>query len=203
MSSDPVSDELELEVDPDTAEEKLLDFYVKIMPLLMQCERCGIFVTSEKPGFVWLKAGTGQRERSIEVEIVENSIVGQVMESGKIMFEDRLEKMPGKHKYFERQTGFETHDILCIPVKSIDGTRIIGAVQLLNHIGGGPYNEDEILFLGDLLDYLAFAMDTPESAGGGHVEVASDAGPWKGIAIGAIITSLVLLVPAILYLTGG
>ncbi|MDA0788153.1 MAG: GAF domain-containing protein [Proteobacteria bacterium] len=186
-----------LKLDQDTAEEKLLDFYVRIMPILMQCERCGIFVASEKDGFVWLKAGTGQRERSIEVEIVENSIVGRVMESGNMIFEDRLDKMPGKHKYFDRQTGFETHDVLCVPVKSLDGNRLLGAVQLLNHVGGGEYHEDEIGFLEDLLEYLAFAMDNPEVKE--HTGNAPSAGPWKGIAIAAMIGCALLAIPAALF----
>jgi GAF domain-containing protein len=185
----------------ESAEEKLLDFYVKIMPPLMQCERCSIFVDSEKDGFVCLKAGTGQRERSIEVEIVENSIVGRVMEGGETIFEDRLQKMPGKHKHFEKQTGFESHDILCLPIKSLDGVEVVGAVQLLNHIGGGPYDEDEIALLEDHLDYLAFALDDAQKTMSVPSAVAvDDSRIWQRVAIGALIGCGILLVPTFLYL---
>ena len=69
------------QLDP-KSESKFLDFYVRLIPRVLDAERCSVFILDPSNDKVWLKAGTALRERGIEVP-VGNSIVGEVIRSGK------------------------------------------------------------------------------------------------------------------------
>ena len=56
------------EIDP-KRQSKLLDFYIRIAPRVLNAERCSVFIHDPENRKVWLKMGTGVTERGIEVSL--------------------------------------------------------------------------------------------------------------------------------------
>ncbi len=148
-----------LEADWEEDQHPLLDFYVKTMPLVVNAERCSIFIYDPESMTIWLKAGTGLEERDIEVSGTFESVVGSVISTGQHKIVAALDKENGIHKETDEKTGFVTRDILCIPIKSLDGSKVMGAVQLLNKQDGSPFNDKDRALLEEMAHYLELTIE--------------------------------------------
>lgn len=132
---------------------KLLQFFVDIMPKALNAERCSIFILDPVNEKVWLQCGTGLTEKQLQVPTA-NSIVGQVIESGKFMMEADLEDQAGAHDVVAVKTGYVTRDALCVPVHGVTSKKVVGAIQMLNKIRGEFTDEDR-----EILERLAFHLE--------------------------------------------
>lgn len=149
-----------LDADWDPAKNKaLLEFYVKIMPKVLDAERCSIFIHDPASKEIWLKAGTGLGEKEIRVGMDDASIVGEVVATGEHRIITGLSDRNGAHKQADRVTGFETQDILAIAIKSLDGNEITGAVEVLNKKGGAGFNDEDRVLLEEMAHYLELTME--------------------------------------------
>lgn len=137
--------EFSAELDP-AAESNFLDFYVRLIPRVLNAERCSVFIHDPAANKVWLKAGTGLKERGIEVS-ARDSIVGQVISTGKFAIATDLESREGTHKSTDTTTGFTTRQVICVPIRSRDGKQVTGAIQVLNRKGGGQFTQEDRQFL--------------------------------------------------------
>ena len=138
---------------------QLLDFYVRITPHVLNAERCSIFIRDLDNQKVWLKTGTGVAERGIEVSL-NDSIVGQVIASGKPVIVSNLQIRNGTHKRIDAQTGFVTRELICVPVRSKDRSEITGAIQALNKKNSGGFNEEDQAFLEEISEHLQSIVDS-------------------------------------------
>ena len=134
-------------------ESKFLEFYVRFIPRLLNAERCSVFIYDPVNSKVWLKAGTALRERGIEVSL-SDSIVGQVISSGRPVVTTDLQSRDGTHKKIDTTTGFVTREVICVPIRSGDGTTVTGAIQVLNKQGGGRFSEEDRTFLEEVGDHF-------------------------------------------------
>ena len=137
--------------------KNILDFYVKIIPKVVNAERCSIFIHDPASKKIWLKSGSELKERDIEVD-KEGSIVGNVIKTGNIFNQSGLEQQEGIHKQFDDSTGFVTHEILCVPITTPDGKEITGAIELLNKIGEGGFNKEDEALVNELSYYLELGV---------------------------------------------
>ena len=140
-------------------EDPLLSFYVKVMARMLDSERCSIFIREPHTGQVWLKCGTALGTRDIVVDI-DTSIVGQVVKSGEAVTVEDMEQRDGAHKQTDAKTGFRTRNILCVPVHTLDGTVVAGAVQVLNKTGGAQFNDTDRAMLEESAHFLQLAIET-------------------------------------------
>lgn len=136
-----------------TGNSQLLDYFVEIIPLTVNAERCSIFVLDTSTDNVWLKCGTGLDERQVSVPKNE-SMVGQVISSGQVQVEENMENRVGSHEYVDMQTGFISRSAICVPIKGISVDKTIGAVQVLNKRDLKSFNDQDI----DVLKKLAFQI---------------------------------------------
>ncbi len=118
-----------------TVEEynSLVTFYIKLLPKLMRVERCSIFLKETGSNSLVSMYGTGLEKNVIEAPL-EGSIVGRVMADGKPVIENDLHGMNGYHLLADEQTGFVSHNTLCVPVKSAADHSILGVIQVLNSL---------------------------------------------------------------------
>lgn len=137
----------------------LMKFYVKIIPLVMKAERCSIFIHDLAKQQIWLKCGTGVEEGGILLDRGQPSVVGRVIGSGEHLIVNDLETKSGAHKVIDKQTGFVTRSILCVPIKSLDGKHNMGAVQVLNKIDGTDFNDEDVRLVKELAHYLQFSIE--------------------------------------------
>ena len=149
-----------LDVDWQKEEHPLLNFYVKIMPVVLNAERCSIFIHDPDKSITWLKVGTGLAERDIEVTGEYESVVGKVITTGEHKIVTGLDRDEnGIHKQLADKTGFVTRDILCIPIKSLDGNKVTGAVQLLNKKDGTAFNDADLKLVEEVAHYLELTIE--------------------------------------------
>ena len=139
--------------------QNLLTFYVKIIPIVLNAERCSIFIHDPATREIWLKCGTGVNERDIRLDTETPSVVGTVIGTGEYQIINDLEKKSGVHKNIDKMTGFETHNVLCVPIKSLNGKENMGAVEVLNKIGDVSFSEDDRKLVEELAHFLQFSIE--------------------------------------------
>lgn len=137
----------------------LLDFCVRIIPKVVSAERCSIFVHDPEKEKVWLKAGTGLVEKEVDVYLDTNSIVGEVISTGKPIIINDMEQLEGVHKQVDEETGFVTRDLMCIPIRSLDGKKITGAVQLLNRMYGHKFSDTDLKLMEEMAIFFQQSLE--------------------------------------------
>lgn len=136
-----------------TNTDKFLSFYTRIMTKVTNAERCSVFIHDPQNDKVWLKSGTGVHEHEIEVP-TENSVVGQVIATGEPMVVSDLDQKSDASKLVQEQTGFETRNILCVPIMSPDRDVVTGAFQLLNKINAPTFNDEDMAAVIELAEHM-------------------------------------------------
>ncbi len=129
-----VSSELEL--------TPLLQKIISTISTMLDCERATLFINDEKTNELYTEVGEGLDEKSVIKFPNHLGIAGTVFTSG--------ESVNIPHAYadlrfnpaFDKQTGFFTRSILCMPVFNKEG-KAIGVSQVLNKRGGSFNTEDE------------------------------------------------------------
>jgi len=139
-------------------DQRLLNFYVRIVEKLLDVERCSIFIKDPVNRKIWLKCGTGVVERQIEVD-PDNSVAGRVISTGQTAVEENLHLKDGAHKSVQQNTAFVTRDMVCVPVKSVHREEIIGAIQAINKKGDGGFGQEEIETLEEVAYHLKTAIE--------------------------------------------
>ena len=86
-------------------------------------------------------------------------MVGGVISCGEAHISNDMEAQEGAHKDVDSATGFVTHNAICVPVKSLDGKRITGAIQVLNKKNAESFNEDDQKWLEDIAQNLQFNIE--------------------------------------------
>ncbi|THB78448.1 MAG: sigma-54-dependent Fis family transcriptional regulator [Desulfobulbaceae bacterium] len=134
-------------------------FYSQILPELMHVERCTIYIIEQESNKICSMFGTGLEEQQIEPPI-EGSIVGQVIKSGMSRIENQLSEHTGFHSDIEALTGFVSYNMICAPIKSITGTRVTGAIQLLNKHGKQDFLAEDLNRLEEIAHYLSISVES-------------------------------------------
>jgi GAF domain-containing protein len=177
-------------------ESKFLEFYVRLIPRVLNAERCSIFIVDPANNKVWLKAGTALRERGIEVPL-NNSIVGEVIVSGKPLITSDLQSRDGTHKAVDTSTGFVTREIICVPIRSANGSKVTGAIQVLNKKGGARFTDDDQGFLAEVGEHFQGIVES--------IYVGQEAVKMTRSAVAtasrAIVSSFIAIFASILVVT--
>jgi len=138
---------------------KLLEFFVEVISKALHVERCSIFILDPIDDNVWLHCGTGVKEKQISVPKW-NSMVGNVITSGKHAIEYEMDDTVGTHDTVGIKTGFITRDSLCVPVQGVTTKRVCGAIQVLNKKSGDEYDDDDIRILQELAMHLQMTVES-------------------------------------------
>jgi transcriptional regulator with GAF, ATPase, and Fis domain len=138
--------------------ESLLKFYVDIVPKIMNAERCSIFISEQSGEEIWLKFGTGLKEKELTPP-KEGTVVGKTISTGKWIIENELGMQPGYHTELISKTGYVTNNLICAPIKSLTQKGVIGAIEVLNKQGGEQFSKEDGAFLQKIADYLSMAIE--------------------------------------------
>ena len=138
--------------------ESLLRFFVAIVPRLLDCERCSVFVVDPNTGAIVSKMGTYLDEQVIEPPL-EGSIVGRAISSEECIIENGMEDMHGFHRTVDALTGFATRSALCAPIRGVAGGRVTGAIEVLNRHAEEGFSEDDANQLKEVAGYLSMALE--------------------------------------------
>ncbi|MBD3645952.1 MAG: GAF domain-containing protein, partial [Pseudomonadales bacterium] len=136
---------------------KIRDF--KEREVLLDAERCSIFIHEPHSETTWLKVGTGLEERDIAVTRRDDTVVGKVIKTGQHLIVQNVDKDSDLQATLSGTTGFVTRNILCIPIRSVVGDKVVGAVQLLNKKGGGEFTEKDVKLVEEMAHYLELTIE--------------------------------------------
>ena len=129
-----VSSELEL--------TPLLQKIITTISTMLDCERATLFINDEKTNELYTEVGEGLDEKSVIKFPNHLGIAGTVFTSGKAVNIPHAYADLRFNPSFDKQTGFFTRSILCMPVFNKEG-KTIGVSQVLNKRGGSFNAEDE------------------------------------------------------------
>ena len=134
-------------------------FHTRMLPKLMNVERCTIYIIDIGSNRICSIYGTGLSETQIEAPL-EGSLVGRVISSGKSLIENDLAGSSGFHEYIAEQTGFISKSMICSPIQGKSGNDVSGAVQLLNKKDGTDFNDDDVRQLEEVAQYLSISIES-------------------------------------------
>ncbi len=137
--------------------ESLLKLNVDIVPKILRAERCSIFIVEPGTEDIWLKYGTGLKEKEI-IPPKDGSVVGKAISSGKWIIANDLERSD-YHKELKTITSFKTRNLICAPIKSLTEQGITGAIEVLNKRGNAPFSRVEGELLQEIANYLSMAIE--------------------------------------------
>ncbi len=137
----------------------LVMFYIKLLPELMRVERCSIFLKEAGGDSLVSMYGTGLEKNVIEAPL-EGSSVGRVMEDGKPVIENDLHEINGYHLLADAQTGFVSHNTLCVPVKSAADQSVLGVIQVLNSLEATLFSDENRKELEEIAGYLSISFES-------------------------------------------
>jgi len=126
-----------------TGNRSLLQFFIDIIPELVNAERCSIFVFNTESDTLWLYCGTDLQERQIQVPR-KSSMAGQALSCGHYKVVTNLEEKAGIHEIVDNSTGFTSCNTLSIPIFNSAQDQAIGVLQVLNKRGNGRFSDEDI-----------------------------------------------------------
>ena len=150
-------------LDADWSEEgnnALLRFYVKIMPKVLNAERCNIFIYDPTSRVIWLRVGTGLEGEVVSVGEEDEAVLGEVLKTGRPKIIHKVEKPDGIHRKLDEKAGLQTRDIVAVPILSVTGSDVRGAVEVLNKAGGAGFTDDDRKMLQEMAHYLEVAIES-------------------------------------------
>lgn len=119
---------------------KLLNKVMSEATRMLDAERSTLFLNDERTGELFSHVGAGLD--SFEIRLPNNrGIAGTVFTSGKTINIPHAYADLRFNPAFDKQTGFFTRSILCVPVVNKQG-KVIGVTQVLNKTGG-PFDEND------------------------------------------------------------
>jgi CheY-like chemotaxis protein len=124
--------------------DELLDFVAREAARAMRADRASIFLLNPERGELWARVALGVGDEVIRFP-ADRGIAGHVVRTGEPLNVPDPYADPRFNPAVDRQTGYRTRGILCAPLRARAG-RVIGALQVLNKLDGGPFTaEDERL----------------------------------------------------------
>jgi sigma-B regulation protein RsbU (phosphoserine phosphatase) len=136
--------------------DKLLGVILETALGLVEGDRGTVYVVEQEKQELWSRVLKGDRRINIRLPMG-SGIAGYVAATGDTLNIADAYLDPRFNPEIDRQTGYRTRSILCMPMKNRDGITV-GVFQLLNK-QGGPFTRDDETVLGALSVHAAIALE--------------------------------------------
>jgi adenylate cyclase len=116
--------------------EQALDAFTRKIGELMAADKASLWLLDEARGELWTKVAQDASGQPYEIRIPrDRGIAGAVASSGLPLNIPDAYADPRFDSSADRDSGYHTHNILCMPILD-DGGRVFAVAQLLNKAGG-------------------------------------------------------------------
>lgn len=134
----------------------LLNSIVKSAMDLLRAEAGSLLLYDEK-GDLRFKILIGEKEAAVKDKVVlpREGITGWVAQTGRPAIVNNVREDPRFNPDFDKESGFKTRSILCVPL--IYENKTIGVLEVLNKIGG-PFDSSDEKILFSLADQAAISI---------------------------------------------
>lgn len=139
--------------------DELLQQIAEASTQLLGAERASIFLWDKANRTLVGRPALGVEDD--ELRLPDNAgVVGQVVQTGEPRRVDRDEAQREVDRSVDRQLGFRTRNLLCVPLRSPRG-ELFGAFEMLNKAGGDFTDEDQTA-LTELAIHAAVALENTQ-----------------------------------------
>jgi sigma-B regulation protein RsbU (phosphoserine phosphatase) len=138
--------------------DELLDLIMSSASELLDAETSSLLLLDEESGDLVIHVATGEPGEQVERRHVPagQGIAGSVLDSGEPTVVSDAKNDPRFYAVMDQATGFETRNMLALPLKVRDQT--IGVVEVINKRDGDFTDSDQAL-AGALANQAAIAID--------------------------------------------
>lgn len=111
----------------------------------IQADRCTVFIWDKEKDELWSKVALGMDDTEIRFP-ADKGLAGYVVKTGESLNIEDAYNDPRFNPEVDKETGYRTKTILCMPIKN-NNQEIIGAFQVLNKVNGVFTKNDEDLLV--------------------------------------------------------
>ena len=126
-----------------------IDILLKVIAeetkIAIQADRCTVFMLDKDKNELWSKVALGMDSQEIRFP-ADKGLAGYVVKTGEPLNIPDAYSDPRFNPDIDKETGYHTKTILCMPIKN-NNQEIIGAFQVLNKLGGVFTKGDEDLLV--------------------------------------------------------
>ncbi len=126
--------------------EEVLEALVEMTSLAINCDRVTFFLHDPGSGELYSRVAQGVNRREIRL-LDKEGIAGVAFQSGESIIVADAYADPRFNAKTDRETGYLTKTVLCVPLRTLKGD-IIGVAQALNKVDGQFTKRDRILLEG-------------------------------------------------------
>jgi adenylate cyclase len=132
----------------ETMLEQILEAFTLKIGQILQADRTTIFLVDDERDELWSKVAQGEEGKFLEIRIPLNAgIAGHVATTGEYLNIPDAYAHPLFNRDVDKQTGYYTRNILCMPIFSKERDQVVAVVQLLNKQTQSPFDpQDEHMF---------------------------------------------------------
>lgn len=123
----------------------LLKVIAEETKIAIQADRCTVFMLDKEKNELWSKVALGMDSQEIRFP-ADKGLAGYVVKTGEPLNIPDAYNDPRFNPDIDKETGYRTKTILCMPIKN-NNQEIIGAFQVLNKLSGVFTKGDEDLLV--------------------------------------------------------
>lgn len=123
----------------------LLKVIAEETKIAIQADRCTVFMLDKDKNELWSKVALGMDSQEIRFP-ADKGLAGYVVKTGEPLNIPEAYNDPHFNPDIDKETGYRTKTILCMPIKN-NNQEIIGAFQVLNKLNGVFTKGDEDLLV--------------------------------------------------------
>ena len=140
--------------------DEILEALVEMTSLAIRCDRSSFFLNDPGTGELYSRVAQGVHRREIRL-LNNDGVVGAAFQTGRSIIIDDAYADPRFNPAIDRETGYVTKTVLCVPLCTAKG-EVIGVAQALNKVGG-PFTEHDRALLEDIATQSIPALKTSQT----------------------------------------
>ncbi len=137
--------------------DRLLTMIVQSAARVVEADRCSLFLVDRERGELWSKVAQGVQMKEIRIPM-DRGIAGAVATTNTAVNIPDAYLDPRFNQAVDKQTGYHTRSILCVPMRAVDG-ETVGVLQALNKKGEAPFSDEDEELLSALGGQAAAAVN--------------------------------------------
>jgi len=143
--------------------EQIMDALTLKIGQILEADRTTIFLVDAEKGQLWSKISQTDSQKPLEIRIPLNvGIAGQVATTGKYLNISNVAGHPLFNKELDKQTGYHTRNLLCMPIKS-SKNQVVAVVQLSNKAGGAGFSSADEQSFREFASSIGIILETCQS----------------------------------------
>ncbi len=140
--------------------DSMIEAFTKKVGDILDADRASLFLLDESRGELWSKAARGASGEPLEIRIPRDAgIAGTVATSGETINLPDVHADPRWNPSADRESGYETKSLLCIPLRDANGG-VFAVAQALNKRDGSPFDADDEKRFAEFMSTVGMLLET-------------------------------------------